>query len=463
MGPTRTVTSDFLSATLAEAATQLSFAAFLERCISVNAFPPPPLPIPTPPLVAATETVPHIAVSQDVSTQLSFEEFLAPPSTHDVLCSTCSRPVPSLLLDAAVQTPLYSVASHDASTQLPLTEFFIGCILSNDPSDRQASPSAHCNAGSVSSPQPPVIGTLCSASDASDGHEHTTAPHALLQPPPGLEKYARQYASLGILVKAAALRPRLCTSISVTPPQPQVSTTQVGTHPVRSATTYKRSASTALAGTHNPVGADPRAGTGPFPKPRALVLPMVKFGQSKPDGLGYIDTADSDLMHHQYRLSVLQWNPGPARRKPTNIIAAARGRFHAVTLQEASDHVPHTSDQFITHTGNTDLAILLNKDTFDPDPTVLAFRESSTSKGTLGMVLLIVRALLRRPSLSGTSTVTFCSVHIHNVVAKKRDASTDELQRLHGYMKQHSVDFTGCDFNMSALSTVGDVFSDPEF
>ena len=52
--------------------------------------------------------------------------------------------------------------------------------------------------------------------------------------------------------------------------------TQVGTHPVRSATTAKRSASTALAGTHNPVGSDPRTGTGPFPKLRALVLPMVK-------------------------------------------------------------------------------------------------------------------------------------------------------------------------------------------
>ena len=79
------------------------------------------------------------------------------------------------------------------------------------------------------------------------------------------------------------------------------------------------------------------------------------------------------------------------------------------------------------------------------------------------MVQAIVRGLLRRPSLSGTPTVTFCSVHIHNVVAKKRDASTDLLQRLHGYMKQHNVDFIGSDFNMSALSTVCDVFSDPEF
>ena len=231
------------------------------------------------------------------------------------------------------------------------------------------------------------------------------------------------------------MRPRLCTSISVTLPQPHVSTTQVGTYPVRSATTYKRSASTVLAGTHNPVGADPRAGTGPFPKPRALVLPLLHFGQSKPDGLGYKNTVESDLMHHQYRLSVLQWNPGPARRNPTNIIAAACGKFHAVNLQEASDHVPHFSDQFLAYTGNTDLAILLNKDTFKPDPVVHAFREDSTSKGAWGMVLLIVRGLLRRPSLSGTPTVTFCSVHIHNVVAKTRDASTDLLRRLHGYMK----------------------------
>ena len=109
-----------------------------------------------------------------------------------------------------------------------------------------------------------------------------------------------------------------------------------------------------------------------------------------------------------------------------------------------------------------DLAILLNKDTFEPDPMVVAFKEVSTSKGTWGMVLLIVRGLLRRPSLSGSPTVTFCSVYIHNVVAKKRDASTDLLRRLHGYMKQHNVDFNGSDVNMSAFSTVGDVFSDTE-
>ena len=201
--------------------------------------------------------------------------------------------------------------------------------------------------------------------------------------------------------------------------------------------------------------------TSPFcAKPWCAVLPIVSFGQTKPAGLGHIHNADNDLVHHQFRLSILQWNP--ARRNPTQIIAATCGRFHAVVLQEASDHVPHITDQFIAYTGNTDLAILLNKDTFEPDPIVLTFKADSTSKGTWGMVLLIVRGFLRGPSLSGTPSVTFCSLHIHNVVAKKRDASTDLRRRFHGYMHQHNVDFIGGDFNISTFSTVGNVFSDPE-
>ena len=141
-----------LSATLAEAATQLSSVSFLERCIFVNASPPPQLPVPTPSLDAATQTFAHIAAFRDASTQLSFREFLAPPSTLDVRCPACVRSVPSLHLDAAVQTPLHSVATHDASSQLPLTELFIGCILSNDPLDHRALPLAHCNDGNVSRP-----------------------------------------------------------------------------------------------------------------------------------------------------------------------------------------------------------------------------------------------------------------------------------------------------------------------
>ena len=48
-------------------------------------------------------------------------------------------------------------------------------------------------------------------------------------------------------------------------------------------------------------------------------------------------------------------------------------------------------------------------------------------------------------------------------MAKKRDASTELFQRLHGYIREHNVDFNGGDFNMSAFSTIDDVFTDDEF
>ena len=48
-----------------------------------------------------------------------------------------SRPASSFSVDTSVQTPIRCVVQHDAATQLPLTEFFIGCIYSNSPLDRQ--------------------------------------------------------------------------------------------------------------------------------------------------------------------------------------------------------------------------------------------------------------------------------------------------------------------------------------
>ena len=126
---TRTVTSDLMSATHAEDATQLSLAAFLECCISVSASPPPAThPHPTSRCRHADYSTHrclsgrfHATLARGVlSLRCVHLQIPRGPwlhlSTHDVLCSKCSRPVPSLLLDAAVQTPLYSVASHDAST-----------------------------------------------------------------------------------------------------------------------------------------------------------------------------------------------------------------------------------------------------------------------------------------------------------------------------------------------------------
>ena len=98
-----------------------------------------------------------------------------------------------------------------------LTEFFIGCIFSNDPLDRQALPSAHCNADSVSPPQPPDIGYALQPQQRLAmlaTVTRTPRPHACYHSrQPGLERYAHLCTTHGILVKAAPVRPRLCTSI----------------------------------------------------------------------------------------------------------------------------------------------------------------------------------------------------------------------------------------------------------
>ena len=498
--PIRNDTGDVMP--LAQAITQLSFLEFLQHC-GVPLAPPQPsqLPVPISLLDAAVQTNPPGDVFQDVSTQTSDQQDTlscdvavqttshgthilsldaaaqtTSPSTLSRHVSTQmgSRLASSFSVDVFVQTPVRSVVLHDVAIQLPTTEFFIGCVFSNDPLDRQNSvrQSPSSVQDDIGSDLSSLTCTITRPNLGCVDIVRKLAPRALLQPPPGLEQLAppsglatgsHLYTTHGAAISDAPSRARLRSATSDMPTQPSACSTHTESHHLRSATIGKRSASTAMVGTHNLANTDACAESVPFPKPRALVLPLVHFGQSKPDGHTGLDTADSDLMHHQFRLSLLQWNPGQARKYPSHIVSAACGKFHAVILQEASDHVPHIFDQFMAFTDNTDLAILLNKDTFEPDPIVNSFKADSTSKGTWGMILLIVRGFLRRPSITGSPTVTFCSVHIHNVVAKKRDASTDLLQRLHGYMREHNVDFIGGDFNMSAFSTVGDVFTDEEF
>ena len=457
MAPTRNGTGGVIP--LAEAITQISFLEFLQRFgVSIAPPQPPQPPVSTLLLEAAVQTTTLCNVSQDVSTQTSDQLdtlscdvavqtsfFGAPALSLDAAARTItpstlsqhvstqmgSRSASSFSVDASVQNTAHSAVLIDAATQLNLTEFLIGWIYSDQPVDRRH--------------------PFCQSPPSRLGA------HVAPLPPPGLEQPAPS--------PVIATQPQSLTNVSSShcpTLQPTASTTHVGTHPVRPAGS-KGSASTAHAGNHNSNGPCPRTEVIPFSKPNAVVLPMLNFGHSKTCGPRPVATADSDIMHHQFRLSLLQWNPGPARRNPTNIVSAACGKFHAVILQEASDHVPHISTYFLAYTDNTDLAILLNKDTFEPDPFITSFKVDSTSKNTWGMVLLIVRAMLRRPSLSGSPTVTFCSAHIHNLVAKKRDPSTGLLQFLHSKMLAYNNDFIGGDFNMSAFSTVSDVFSDPEF
>ena len=426
-----------VSSPLAEAITQISFLEFLQRFgVSIAPPQPPQPPVPNSLLEAAVQTTTPCNVSQDVSTQTSHHSdtlscdvavqtsfFGAPTLSLDAAAQTItpstlsqhvstqmgSRSASSFSVDASVQITAHSAVLIDAATQLNLTEFLIGWIYSDRPVDRRHP---------LCQSPPSILGA-----------------HVAPLPPPGLVQPAPP--------PVIATQPQSLTNVSSShchTLQPTASTTNVGTHPVRPAGA-KRSAGTAHAGNHNSIGPCPRTGVATFSKPNAVVLPMLDFGQSKTCSPSPIATADSDIMHHQFRLSLLQWNPGPARRNPTNIVSAACGKFHAVFLQEASDHVPHTPAHFLAHTDNTDLAILLNKDTFEPDPFVTSFKVDSTSK----------------------NTVTFFSAHIQNVVAKKRDAVTELLQFLHSKMLEYKVDFIGGDFNMSAFSTGSDVFSDPEF
>ena len=76
------------------------------------------------------------------------------------------------------------------------------------------------------------------------------------------------------------------------------------------------------------------------------------------------------------------------------------------------------------------------------------------------MIVPVVRGLFRRPSLSGSPTL--CSPP--QSCGQETRCRTNLLRRLRTHMTQHIVDFIGGDFNMSAFSTVGDVFAaDPEF
>ena len=134
-----------------------------------------------------------------------------------------------------------------------------------------------------------------------------------------------------------------------------------------------------------------------FPKPPPRVIPLTTFGKSKPCFAGVMTDDVSDLLHAQYRLSLLQWNAGAARRHPTRLATAMCGAFNAVMLQEAHDHVPLISDQFDTYSDERGLAILLDKDTFLPDAIKYPIIEESTSRTTWGVTALVVCGHLRRP------------------------------------------------------------------
>ena len=131
----------------------------------------------------------------------------------------------------------------------------------------------------------------------------------------------------------------------------------------------------------------------------------------------------------QKRLSIYDWNPGPRRGKEDAIEKQIGGKWHIISLQEASDYVEHEilHDRFnVTHFAGC--AILFNKDTFYPDISVKSINLHDMSRGVQdhivegehGWVLqgVLSRASFRRAAASGQKVFTVLSLHINYVFVK---------------------------------------------
>ena len=133
----------------------------------------------------------------------------------------------------------------------------------------------------------------------------------------------------------------------------------------------------------------------------------------------------------QRRLSIYNWNPGPRRGTKDAIEKQIAGKWHVISLQEASQKVEHgiLHERFhVTHFAGC--AILFNKDTFYPDISVKSIYIHDTRRceqdqiveGEQGWVLqgVLSRASFRRAAACGQKFFTVLSLHLSNIYAKKK-------------------------------------------
>ena len=171
--------------------------------------------------------------------------------------------------------------------------------------------------------------------------------------------------------------------------------------------------------------------------------------------------AKSDMLHAQYRLSpTIERRRN--RRQPIQLITVMCGAFHAVLVQEAAYHIPHITKQFHTH-GRRQPGHLAQQRYVPARCGSVPDQRRNNKQNYMGLKALVVCGYLRRPPIGGPKSVTLCTVHLHNVVAKKRDIATSLLQRLYAHMLLLGVEFVGGDFNSAAEGIIADIFNDPEF
>ena len=181
----------------------------------------------------------------------------------------------------------------------------------------------------------------------------------------------------------------------------------------------------------------------------------------------------------QRRLSICSRNPGPRRGKENAFDRQIAGRWHVITLQEASEYVDHdilTGRFHVTHYGGC--AILFNKDTFYPNIDVKSMYLHDTRRdlpdqvmeGDQGWVMqgVLSRASFRRSPVSGQKSCTVLSLLISDIHAKKKGIAKKLIFTLRAIMISQQVDLVAGDLNGTAwrcrsnnnLSTIDEAFTD---
>ena len=154
------------------------------------------------------------------------------------------------------------------------------------------------------------------------------------------------------------------------------------------------------------------------------------------------------------------------------------GRWHVITLQEASEYVDHdilTGRFHVTHYGGC--AALFNKDTFYPNIDVKSIYLHDIRRDLPDQVMereqgwvmqgVLSRATFRRPPVSGQETFTVLSLHLNNIYAKKRGIAKKLILTIRATMIGQQIDVVAGDFNGTAwrcsnrdnISTIDEAFA----
>ena len=179
----------------------------------------------------------------------------------------------------------------------------------------------------------------------------------------------------------------------------------------------------------------------------------------------------------QRRLSIYNWNPEPRRVKEDALEKQIAGRWHIITLQEASEYVDHeifTIRFHVTHDAGARFSSIRTPST--PDVKSIHLHDTrrdlpdQVTEGEQGWVMqgVLSCASFRRSPVSGQKFFTVLSLHISNIYAKKKGIAKMLILTLHTIMISQQVDLVAGDFNGTAwrcrsrnhLSTIDEAFTD---